>query len=288
MLSNSSLPILVVTHFSDPPLKRIFWASEEKGINYVKELAELLPSKGYLIANFDDETSRELGTMTKAHCLTIGFGERADFQADEIHFDLTGTNLKVSYQGNIIPLWLDKLFGKENIYAALAGIACGSVLGINLVDVTQIIGKFQSDLGKMRLIKGVKNSWILDDSQIATPLSMMEAIEIFGKFSEVEEKIAVLGDVLGIGKYTLEVHEEIGKKVAENADILFTFGPRAKFIAKGAFEAGMGENKIFKFDTIDEGRLKLQDKIKKGDLILVDGSKEMKMERIIKEIRADY
>jgi UDP-N-acetylmuramoyl-tripeptide--D-alanyl-D-alanine ligase len=93
-----------------------------------------------------------------------------------------------------------------------------------------------------------------------------------------------LGDVLDIGKYTIEAHETIGERVARTADILFTFGPRAKFIGKGAFTKGMAGGKIFQFDTVETGKLKLQDETKEGDLILVAGSKEMEMSKIIQEI----
>ena len=100
-----------------------------------------------------------------------------------------------------------------------------------------------------------------------------------------KRKIAVLGDVIGIGKYTIEAHESIGERVAKNADLLFIFGPRAKFIAQGAQEKGLNIEKIFQFDKIEDGKLKLQEEIKEGDLILVDGSKEMAMQKIVEEIR---
>jgi len=90
-----------------------------------------------------------------------------------------------------------------------------------------------------------------------------------------------LGDVVGIGKYTIEAHEAIGERVAKNADLLFTIGQRARFIAEGAKNKGMAVDKIFQYDTIDDGKLKLKDEIKEGDLILVDGSKEMKMGEVV-------
>jgi len=95
-----------------------------------------------------------------------------------------------------------------------------------------------------------------------------------------------LGDILGIGKYTIEAHESIGEKVTKSADLLFTVGPRAKFIAEGAIIKGMPKEKIFQFDKIEEAGIALQGERKEGDLILVDGSTEMKMEEIVEEIIA--
>jgi len=284
-IKNSSLPILVVTNVGNIPPEKYFFAGDKEKVSKIKELVKLIPAQGFLVLNFDDETVRELKTETVAHNLTFGFQERADFRATDINLNM-GTNFKINYRGNIVPIWLENLFGKEQIYSALAAIAVGTLFDLNLIEISQALKSYQSLPGKMRLIKGIKNSWILDDSESATVFSMVEAIEILGKIKNFKRKIAVLGDILGIGKYTIEAHEAIGEKVAKNANLLFTFGPRAKFIAKGAQTNGMALEKIFQFDTINEGKLKLQDEIKEGDLILVDGSKEMEMVKVVKEVKA--
>jgi UDP-N-acetylmuramoyl-tripeptide--D-alanyl-D-alanine ligase len=284
-IKNSSLPVLVVTNIGDIPPDKDFFAGSREKSSKIRELAKLIPAQGYLVLNFDDETAREIKTESTAHPLTFGFQEKADFWVSDIKLN-SGTNFKVNYKGNIVPIWLEKLFGKEQIYAALAGIGVGVIFDLNLVEISQTLKNYQGLPGKMKLIKGIKNSWILDDSESATVFSMIEAIEILGKIQNFNRKIAVLGDILGIGKYTIEAHEAIGERVAKNADLLFTFGPRAKFVAKGAQTKGMALEKIFQFDTIDEGKLNLQDEIKEGDLILVDGSKEMEMGKVVKEVKA--
>ncbi len=285
LIKNSQVPVLVATHVGEVPFDKDFFAGEQEKTIEMRKLAKILPPFGYLILNFDDETVREIRAETNLKELTFGFQKGANFRATDIKLN-TGTNFKVSYKGNIVPIWLEKLFGKEQIYAALASIAVGTVFDLNLVEVSQALKNYFSLPGKMRLIKGIKNSSILDDSESATLFSMIEAIEILGKIQGFKRKIAVLGDVIGIGKYTIEAHEAIGERVAKNADLLFTFGQRARFIGKGALEKGMAQEKIFQFETIEEGKLKLQAEIKEGDLILVDGSKEMAMSKIIEEIKA--
>lgn len=298
LIRHSSLPILVVTHLGDIPPEIDFFAGERKKADQIQKLAKILPPSSFLVLNFDDETVREIKDydLSKekpiAHCLTFGFQEGADFRATDIHLN-SGTNFKINYQGNIVPIWLEKLFGKEQIYSALAATAVGTIFDLNLVEISQALKNYRSLPGKMRLITGIKNSWILDNSESATLFSMVEAIEILAKigtqpfFAKIpsSRKIAVLGDIIGIGKYTIEAHEAIGERVAKSADVLFTFGLRAKFIAQGALKKGMASERIFTFDTIEEGKLRLQEEIREGDLILVDGSKEMKMSEIIEEIK---
>lgn len=291
LVKKSSLPILVVTHIGDIPFDKDFFAGPREKTKEIIKLAKILPTRGFLILNFDDETAREIKTESNAHSLTFGFQEGADFQASDIKLN-TGVNFKINYKRNIVPVWLEKLFGKEQIYSALAAAGIGVIFDLNLVEISQALKNYQGLPGKMRLIKGIKNSRVLDDSESASVSSMIEAIEILGKLKGFNlsagrqgRKIAVLGDVLGVGKYTIEAHEVIGERVVKNADLLFTFGLRAKFIAQGVYTKGMALEKIFQFDTIEEGEIRLQDEIREGDLILVDGSKEMEMGKIVKEIK---
>ncbi len=286
LLKKSQLPILVVTHIGDIPADKDFFAGDRGETLQIRKLAKILPDRAFLILNFDDETVREIENESLARSLTYGFQERADFRASDINLNLTGTNFKVNYEGNIVPFWLKNLFGKEQIYSALTAICLGVAKNINLVEISQALGSYKSLPGKMRLIGGIKDSSVLDDSENATLFSMIEGLEILGKIEVEGRKIAVLGDVLGIGKYTIEAHETIGEKVARVSGLLFTVGSRARFIAQGAKNKGMPEQNIFQFDNIEEAKKALQKEIKKGDLILIDGSKEMRMSEIVEEIKA--
>jgi UDP-N-acetylmuramoyl-tripeptide--D-alanyl-D-alanine ligase len=283
-LRSSPISVLVVTHVGDIPFDRDYFVGEREKLENTIELAKKLPSKNYLVLNYDDETVREIDDITNLQTFAFGFSERADFFASDLKFN-QGINFKVNYKGSTVPFWLEGTFGKEQIYTALAAAAVGTIFGKNLIEISQAMKNYRTLPGKMRLIEGIKNSKILDDTESATVFSMIEAIEILGKIPGFKRKIAVLGDVIGIGKYTIEAHEAIGERVAKNCDLLFTVGPRAKFIAKGAMEKGMDDFKIFSFDTIEDTVSKLKETIRAGDIILVDGSKEMKMSEIVDQIR---
>lgn len=289
LIKYSKQPILVVTHLGEPHPEREFFAGEIKEAENSMILAGVLPVIGFLVLNFDDETVRSIKKRSSAHCLTFGFGAGADLKASDVvltkKLERAGTNFKINYQGKVVPIWLNGLFGKEQIYAALSAVGVGKILDLNLVEISSALKNYFGLPGKMRLIKGVKNSWILDDSASASSLSMIEALEILKKL-EAKRKIAVLGDILGIGKYTVEAHEAIGEKAAGAADFLFTVGARAKFITKGAFEKGLSEEKIFKFDKAEEVGKILEEKIEEGDLVLIKGSLEMNMSKIVEEIAA--
>jgi UDP-N-acetylmuramoyl-tripeptide--D-alanyl-D-alanine ligase len=100
-----------------------------------------------------------------------------------------------------------------------------------------------------------------------------------------KRKITVLGDMLEIGKYAPEAHEEIGWLAAKIVDILITVGPRAKFIADAANKAGLARKNSYSFDVVEDVKTTVQDLLKKGDLVLVKGSRAMELEKVVEEIR---
>ena len=285
-IKKSRKAVLIITHIGDiPPDINFFDGKKIKGL---EEIVDSLRSKDSLILNFDDETVKELKSKSEANLFTFGFQEMAHFRATDYvitQFPSIGINFKINFQGNVIPVWLKGIFGKEQVYSVLACSACGYAFGLNLLEVSRALKFYHSLPGEMQLIRGIKNSWIIDDSESSTVFSMIRALDDIGKMPGFNRKIAVLGDIVGVGKYTIEDHEKIGEKVTENADILFTFGARAKFISKGAIEKGMAVEKIFEFDTISQGKMKLQEVIKENDLILIDGSREMKMKDVVEEIK---
>lgn len=284
LIKHSSLPVLLVTHLGEIPYERDSFSGDKKEVEEILEFIKFIPPKAQLVLNFDDEVVRELKNLSNLKITNFGFQAGSDFQASDIKLN-HGTNFKLNYQGNTVPIWLDYLFGKEQIYSSLAAISVATIFNLNLVEISQALKSYQSLPGKMRLMKGIKNSLILDDSESATLISMQEALDILGKIEIQGRKIAVLGDILGLGEYTILSHEALGEKVVKSADLLFTVGPRAKFIAEGGVVKGMKKENVFSFNTPEEAGIALQNEIKEGDLILVDGSKELKMEKVVKEVQ---
>ncbi|MCD6233401.1 hypothetical protein J7J81_03465 [bacterium] len=289
-VKHSFLPIFVVTNLSDIPAEDIAFASKKD--ECVIKLAKLMPPFSYLILNYDDETVREIGDNLNVRHLTFGFGENADFRATNYHIDENGINFKLNFKGNVLPVWLRYLFGKKYVYAALATLAVGTVLDLNLIELSQNLKDRKGISGKGRVLRGFKNSLILDNSKISSISSVREGLNILNEIGLQKKerefwqgkKIAVLGDVLGVGKYTIEAHETLGESVAKVADMLLAVGERAKFIAEEAKIKGMGNGAVFQFYDTSKAASFLKAKINRGDIILVAGSAEMKMEEIVEAL----
>jgi UDP-N-acetylmuramoyl-tripeptide--D-alanyl-D-alanine ligase len=183
-----------------------------------------------------------------------------------------------------VPVRLDNVFGKVQSYAAASAACIGLIFGLNLVKISEALKSYQPASGRMKLLPGVKSSLILDDSYNASPLSMHAALETL-KGLPAKRRIAVLGDMLEIGRYSMEAHERMGRIAAKAASILVTIGPRAKFIAEGAKEAGLNRRNIFSFETAEDACETVGQLLKKGDLVLLKGSHSMNLEKVVAEVR---
>jgi UDP-N-acetylmuramate-alanine ligase len=136
LIKNSALPLLVATGFEN--------ISESTRLEYseaLKRILRYLPEKGIFLANFDDENMRQITSDFNKKSLTFGFQEGSDLMASDMFED----NFKINYQGSTVPVWLEKISGKEQIYAALAAASCGIILGMNLIEISQALKSFSAN-----------------------------------------------------------------------------------------------------------------------------------------------
>lgn len=282
--------IAVITALGEIPVHVEFFTSPQQVGQEKKKLISCLKEDEIAILNYDDEDVRQMGEDIKAKVLSFGLKEKADIRAT--NYDNKG-NFKLEFEGSSVPAKLINILGIQHLYLALAAAAVGIVFNMNLVEIAEALKEFRPLPGRMRLIKGIKNTLIVDDSYNAALLSMEAALESLKGFEEnlpagrQGRKIVVLGDMLEIGQYAPEAHQIVGKKAADIADLIFTVGIRSKFIAESAVRAGFPQNRIFQFMTSDEAAKVVQKEMKEGDIVLVKGSRVMKMEKIVKEIMSE-
>ena len=140
LIKHSSLPVLVATHTGEIPQDKILFAGNTEKTIKIRELVISLPFRGFLVLNTDDETVKDLKINNS---LTFGLSEKADIQASDIKVN-GGTNFKIIYKGNIVPIWLGKIADKEQIYATLAAVSVGAIFGLNLVETSQALKNFRT------------------------------------------------------------------------------------------------------------------------------------------------
>lgn len=281
--------IAVITAIGEIPAHVEFFAGPEAVAREKARLIEFLPAAGFAVLNNDDLTAMNLKDRTRAKVISFGFSEPSTLRVTNFEHRISkegdvGVNFKIEYGGSFVPVRLDNCVGKTHAYAASAAAIIGLIFGLNLVKIAENLQNYRPPAGRSRVLRGIKETMIIDDSYNASPMAMHAALDTLRSL-RAKRKVAVLGDMLEIGEYAPEAHETIGRLAGKSADLLFTIGPRAKFIAEGARKSKMKGRCIKSFDTANEARLDLQATLRSGDLILVKGSHSMQLEAIVEEIR---
>jgi len=285
----------VITAIGQFPAHIEFFPEKGKLIEEKALLVKSLAKNSLAVLNYDDLSVRMIGDdlHKEVSIVNYGMGHGADLKI--INYELVirdlkkgdfGVNFKLEYQGSFVPVRLNKVLGKQQAYAVAVAAAVGLNFGLNLVEISSALRKYRSLPGRTKLIKGIKNSWIIDDSYNSSPTSALAALEILEELPG-QRKIAVLGDMLELGESTEAGHRHVGQQAVLVVDLLFAVGSRASFIADEAVQQGMARDKIFKFSRSKEAALTLQKEMFPGDTVLIKGSRAVHLEKVVREIMAD-
>jgi len=282
----------IVTAIGEIPSHIEFYADRDALVREKTRLVEQLPVSGYAILNCDDPLVKRMEVKTRGKVMTFGFSFGANFRITNLEnfFEddkLAGITFKVNYQGNVTPFKIKGVLGRSHAYAAAAASCVGLILELNLVQISESLFKnYKPASHRMNLVKGIKDTLIIDDSYNASPLSMREAIVSLGEIKN-HRRIAVLGDMLELGKYSDEAHEEIGKEVAKKVDFLICIGEKAKLIAESAIKHNFDKNKILIFNNSDSAKKMIKKEIGNFDVILIKGSHAMQLDKIVEELKRE-
>lgn len=288
----------VVTAIGEIPVHVEFFQSADQVAKEKSNLVRCLDQQGWAVLNYDDQRVREMMRKTSGQIFTYGFDEKADLRASNFEQRLedlseAGISFKVDYQGSNVPLRLRNLYALHQVYAILTGVAVGLIFKMNLVEIAQALKNYESPAGRLHLIRGIKNTWLIDDTYNSSPSSSLAALDLLEKMAsasggdEPVRKIAALGDMLELGSFTEEAHRKIGARAARVADILLAVGAKSIFIADEAKKNGLAKENVWYFASSEDAGRELQNLIKEGDIILVKGSQGIRMERIVKELMAE-
>lgn len=284
--------IVVLTSFPKVPVHIEYFKDREAVIKEKKYLVDALKHDGVLVVNGDDADSMKIKELTKNVSMIYGTDKMSDLVATEPqnHYDanghIDGLTFKVEYGENIVPIIIGGSLGAKSIYSPLAAIAVGLTQKINIVKSSEALSNLEFSKGRMRILKGIKDTIIIDDTYNSSPVALASALYSLKhiKMKGQGRKIAVLGDMLELGKHSVDEHYKAGKIVAEVCDVLFTVGIRSRKVVEGALDGLMSEKNIFQYDNSIEAGKALQDIIKENDIVFIKGSQSMRMEKAVEEI----
>lgn len=266
----------VITNVGPTHLERL--KTIERVAQAKMELVEALPADGTAILNFDDPLVRGMADKTPARVFFYGLDTAADLWASEIESKgLEGIRLQLHYRHDRIHARVP-LLGRHSVHTVLRAVSVGLVEGESW---EEIIAGLQDVSAHIRLVAadGPHGSTILDDTYNSSPASAIAALNLLEELSG--RRIAVLGDMFELGDETDAGHRKVGRRVVDVAAILMTVGSLARIIAEEALALGMQPEQVLSFDSNAQAIEALTGLIQAGDVILIKGSRGMKMEEIV-------
>ncbi len=246
------------------------------------EILEHMDKNSSLVINGDDESLKTVKTDLKV--TKFGLNKKCDFYAENVDIQPDGISFKLNGKDQINLA----IVGRHNVYNALAAIASTWNFGIPINEIKEALKEFRVPNMRME-VKRIGDIRVINDSYNSNPLSMKQAIESLRDITTKGRKILVAGDMLELGNLSSRFHHLVGRQAAESGiDLLVAVGKLSEHVAKGAQEAGMSGKKIKLCNLTKEACETVKGLIRKGDTVLVKGSRAMKMEDIVQVLEAEF
>jgi UDP-N-acetylmuramoyl-tripeptide--D-alanyl-D-alanine ligase len=253
---------------------------EEKG-----ELFRRMRGDGTILVNQDDPRVMELASGYRGQKITFGIEHPAEVMAKEIRLrGEEGTSFTLILEGEAMEIHL-RLLGRHFVANALSAVAAACLFGVEMKQVKEALEHFQPFPMRMEVVPLKGGMTLINDAYNANPNSMELALETLMEVKGKGRAIAVLGDMLELGEFAKEAHQQLGQKVGElSIDFLLTLGEEAPVVVESAIRHGSPPERTKVVGSHSEAVSILREMAQNGDWILVKGSRGMAMEKIVKSL----
>ncbi len=280
---------VVVTRLPDIPVHVEAYASAEAVREEEFAPAYALAPNAPLVICEDDMHSVRLASRLETHVVSFGFSKDADVHLSGVSVDekdgaLCGMKVSAVVTGSPYVLTVAGALGRSQIFAPAAALALSEALGLDRAKTLEGLAKYVPPAGRARILKGKNHTTLIDDTYNASPAAVEEILQSLA-FIDAKRKVAVLGDMLELGRYSVEQHERIGALAATHADVVVAVGIRARAVAEAARKAGKQE--VYEYTDSKTAATELLSHLHEGDLVLIKGSQSIRMERIVAALLED-
>ena len=262
-----------------------FFKTMDRSADSKAELLAELPADGAAILNADDRYFRLFKKRARGRVVSFGLAASADVRAEQIEpYGRHGTQFKLVLPGRSRRLVARiRVPGEHNVTNALAAAAVGVALDVPGTAIVAGLAKFRPAAmrSQIEVRHGVR---IIVDCYNANPASTRAAVRLLAESKARGRRIAVLGDMLELGPTTAQLHAEVGAYVAEQGiDTLIASGPLSRNLAQGARTVGMAA--VHEAADAPAAAAELLALVQPGDVVLVKGSRGMRLERVVQALR---
>ena len=246
-----------------------------------RELIESLPSDGIAVLNSDDPRVARFSEAHPGRTIAFGLGENAEVRAEDVQMTRAGARFRV---GGL--KFETSLTGRHGIRNILAGIVVSGLYGIDAADLISAVRDLKP--GHMRGDRVCYHGMeLLNDCYNSNPDAAMSMVDVLRETPAVR-RIAVLGEMLELGRWSESLHRDVGRYVAASGiDVLVGLRGAARAMADAAIDAGLPASAAYFFDDPAEAGYRLRAMAREGDAILFKGSRGTHVERALETFLMD-
>ncbi len=288
--------IAVLTNIS--PVQMQYFSNIEQLAHELLTLFTSLGKQGCAIFNSDDAWIKkllpQLAIYKEQSCTFLPFtpslARNIQVTWDGVQCTLPLSYIEQASTEDTIQL-TSHLQGAHSIATLLATYTVARHCGLQTTEILQALAQLQPLAGRLNPLEGVYGTRLLDDTHNASPLSTQAALETL-KALPAHRRIAVFGDMLALGDFSVEAHLQAGREAASSVDYLITRGERAALIAEAALQAGLAPDCVIVTSTHEDAARAAQSFVKRSDkehfstTVLIKGSEETRMEKVTELLMA--
>jgi UDP-N-acetylmuramoyl-tripeptide--D-alanyl-D-alanine ligase len=273
------------------PVHLEFFASVDEIALAKRELIEGLAGReSVAVLNADDPRVARFAQIAPGRVVTFGAAGRADFRAENIQdrglngseFDLLGPEGRARLR---LPL-----AGRHNISNALAALAAASVWGVGAAEAREIFPKLEATGMRGRILQYDAGFTVINDCYNSNPVALAAMVELLTHTPAEGRHILAAGEMLELGPASPELHREAGRAAAATGKLGWIIGVQgdAENFVRGAVEDGHPAARAKFCASSAEAGAFLENLMERGDVLLVKGSRGVKMERIVEALDSRF
>ncbi|HKV24135.1 MAG TPA: UDP-N-acetylmuramoyl-tripeptide--D-alanyl-D-alanine ligase [Candidatus Acidoferrum sp.] len=268
-----------------------FFSSVDEIALAKRELIEGLNGRdSTAVLNADDPRVAAFGPSAPGRVVTYGLEQQAFFMATAIEdrgalgsaFDYVSPEGRVRLE---LPVP-----GRHAIYNALAALAAASVWNIGAVEAQRVFPTLRVPAMRGELLRFSNGAALINDSYNSSPAALQAMVSVLAATPNFQRRIVAAGEMRELGQTSGELHREAGVFAAKTGKIDWMIGVEgdAAQIVEGAVSAGIPREHTKFFRSSEEAANFLQEFLAPRDVLLVKGSRGVKMERVVEALLARY
>ncbi|HEY6904372.1 MAG TPA: UDP-N-acetylmuramoyl-tripeptide--D-alanyl-D-alanine ligase [Candidatus Acidoferrales bacterium] len=268
-----------------------FFSSLEEIALAERELIENLPwPNATAVLNSDDERVSRFAEVAKGPIIRFGTRQGVEFRAEAIEErGLEGAEFDFISHGKRARLEIP-LIGRHNVMNALAALAAVSVWGIGASEAREVFPGLTPADKRGEVVRFEEAFTVINDTYNSSPAALSALTTLLAQTPGYRRRILASGEMLELGASSPDLHKECGRLAAglRKIDwILGVQGHAADFVA-AAIQAGHPQERTAFFDNSTEAGKFLSELIMTGDLVLLKGSRGVRMEKILELVSAHH